>query len=140
MTVKASPLIGPHNGRELDLMLAGEKPFALFSAEPGMMPDQVGDADFASYVERGEILRFIHIDPTTGIESRRYCLPTEEWRAKLSELIWRMCLDGTAREIFSSSDLHRLEGALLGYSKESVEAFVARIAARRAGTAATPAR
>lgn len=120
------PGIAPHNGKELELMLSGSKPFALFTAEPNMTPEDVGDADFAPYVERGEILRFVHVDPETGIESRRYCLPNEEWRAKLSQLIWRMCLDGTVFQIFSSIDLYRLEGTLLGYSKESIEAFVAR--------------
>lgn len=129
--INISAHIGPHNGKELELMLAGDKPFAVFSAEPGMAPASVGDAGFAPYVEAGQILLFVHVDKTTGIESRRYCLPSEEWRAKLSQLLWEMCLDGTARERFTPADLHRLEGTLLAYPKESIEVFVERSAALR---------
>jgi hypothetical protein len=107
-------------------MLPGEKPFAAFSAEPNMTPEQVGDADFAPYVRAGRILQFNHFDPVTGIEYRTYCLPTEEWRAKVSLLIHTMCLDGTAHRTFTTADLHRLEGTLLGYSKEGIEIFIAR--------------
>ncbi|WP_245437697.1 MULTISPECIES: hypothetical protein [unclassified Mesorhizobium] len=38
------PGIGPHNGRELELMLQGDKPMALFAAEPGMDAEDVGEA------------------------------------------------------------------------------------------------
>ncbi len=121
--------IGPHNGRELELMLSGQKPMAMFSHDPGMLPRDVGDADFGPFVERGLILKFTALDPVTATETRRYCLPTEEWRAKLSQLIHSMCLDGTAHQIFTSEELARLEGTLLGYSKESIEAFVTRASA-----------
>lgn len=33
------PSVGPHNGRELELMLQGDKSMALFAAEPGMDAD-----------------------------------------------------------------------------------------------------
>lgn len=120
-----SPHIGPHEGKELELMLSGSKPMALFWRELGMPDDHVGDSGFAKHVDEGRILKFTECEPDRSIETYRYCLPTEEWRAKLSTLISRMCTDGTAFEIFTPHDLGRLEGTLLGYSKESIEAFVA---------------
>ncbi|MGX5849553.1 hemin receptor [Mesorhizobium sp. PL10] len=125
---KVSPGVGPHNGRELELMLQSDKPMALFAAEPGVNAEDVGDAGFKPFVEEGRILKFTQIDPRTSVEERRYCLPTEEWRCKLSSLISRMCRSGEAFDVFTSNDLARLEGALLGYSKEDVEVFVAHAA------------
>jgi hypothetical protein len=122
------PGVGPHNGRELELMLQGDKPMALFAAEPGMDAEDIGDAGFETFVEEGRILKFAHINPETFVEERRYCLPTEEWRCKLSLLISRMCRSGDAFEVFTSNDLVRLEGALLGYSKEDIEVFVSHAA------------
>ncbi len=124
------PGVGPHNGRELELMLQGDKPMALFAAEPGMDADDIGDAGFEPFVEEGHILKFAQIDPETSVEERRYCLPTEEWRCKLSLLISRMCRSGEAFDTFTSNDLARLEGALLGYSKEDIEVFVAHATSR----------
>lgn len=124
--------VGPHNGRELELMLQGDKPMALFGAEPGMDAEDVGDTGFAPFVEEGRILKFTHIDPKTSVEDRRYCLPTEEWRCKLSLLISRMCRSGEAFDIFTSNDLARLEGTLLGHSKEDIEAFIVHAASRTA--------
>ncbi len=122
--------IGPHNGRELELMLSGRKPLAIFSAEPGMAPEHVGDSGFARHVERGEILFFSWVEPHFGIEWRAYCLPTEEWRAKLCLLLWKMDSDGTRRDVFTPADLSRLHGTLLGYSKEDIELFIARLVER----------
>lgn len=117
--------IGPHNGIELKLMISGEKPLAVFTAEPGMSPEYIGDLEFIPYVESGEIIKFSDCDKESGVEWRLYCLPSEEWRAKLSLMILKSCRDGDVRKIFTVSDLHRLEGTLLGYSKESIEMFVA---------------
>lgn len=131
------PGVGPHNGRELELMLQGDKPMALFGAEPGMDAEDVGDTGFAPFVEEGRILKFTHIDPKTSVEDRRYCLPREEWRCKLSLLISRMCRSGEAFDIFTSNDLARLEGTLLGYSKEDIEAFIAHAASMKTPNSST---
>lgn len=55
------PGVGPHNGRELELMLQGDKSMALFAAEPGMDADDIGDAGFAPFVDEGRILKFTQI-------------------------------------------------------------------------------
>ncbi|CAH2394481.1 hemin receptor [Mesorhizobium ventifaucium] len=124
------PGIGSHNGRELEIMLRGEKPMALFAAEPGMDAEDIGDAHFQPYVAEGYLLKFSHLDPATSVEERCYCLPTEEWRCKLCLLISRMCRSGQAFDVFTSNDLARLEGTLLGYPKVDIEVFIAHAASR----------
>lgn len=118
--------IGPHNGRELELMLAGQKPAAMFSAEEGMAPEDVGDADFAPHVESGRLKRFVHSTDDGRCEMRVYVLPTEEWRAKLLIHIDKYINDPVFRQTFTTDDLFRLDGALLGYDKDDIEFFVAR--------------
>ncbi|WP_245486303.1 hemin receptor [Mesorhizobium sp. M7A.F.Ca.US.010.02.1.1] len=104
---------------------------AAFAAEPNMSAEDIGDADFGPFVEEGRILKFSQVDPKTSVEERCYCLPTEEWRCKLSLLMSRMCRSGEAFDAFTSNDLARLEGTLLGYSKEDIEAFVIHAASRK---------
>lgn len=124
--------IGPHSGKELELMLAGEKPLAFFSVDPGQETDHVGDTGFAPYVESGRIRFFskrtrLEVKHPRGriieIEWRAYCLPTEEWRAKL---MLGLYAEGFSAMQLSPEDMARLGGTLLGYSKADVEAFVTR--------------
>lgn len=114
--------IKPHEGRELSLMLDGSKPLARFTREVGAKTYAEVDAAFKPYVKRGTVQRFAF--KSGGVERIYFCLPTEEWRVKLLELI------DTALEIgaheFTIYDLHRIDGALLGYSKADVEFFIAR--------------
>jgi hypothetical protein len=60
-------------------------------------------------------------------QTRVYCLPTEEWRAKLILLIRNPEVMNLTNNMFTSDDLHRLDGILLGYSKESVDKFIANL-------------
>jgi hypothetical protein len=125
------PAIGPHNGKELELMLQGVKPLALFSAADDMTPEAVGDVGFEPYVQSGRVLKFSHRLDGDRFETRIYCLPTEEWRAKLMLFVRQHIHDPAFRSVFSPDNLHRLDGTLLGYSKDDIEAFVARIRSRR---------
>ncbi len=73
--------IGPQEGCELELMLAGEKPLATFIAEEGLAAEYIGDSDFSSHVAAGTIKRFTLESPegfTPWMEARAYCLPGEE--------------------------------------------------------------
>ncbi|WP_286161887.1 hypothetical protein [Methylobacterium sp. AMS5] len=89
-----------------------------------MSAEDVGDACFSQHVEAGNILLFRYIDELTGTETRRYCLPTEEWRVKLSILIQSLNSSGSIHSIFSFDDLHRIEGHLLSYDKIDIEHFI----------------
>src|SRR5258708_766964 len=104
--------IKPHEGRELTLMLAGKKPLARSAIEHKAPRGHAKDeAAFRPHVESGRVLRF----QFKGEEFDRvyYCLPTEEWRVKLLELI-DTALEAGAHE-FSIYDLHRIDGTMLGY-------------------------
>jgi len=114
--------IKPHEGSELALMLKGTKPLARFAIEH-KTGDTLAEIEtaFRPHVERGTFLRF----QFKGEEFDRlyYCLPTEEWRVKLLELI-DTALEAGVHE-FSIYDLHRIDGTLLGYSKKDIEYFIA---------------
>lgn len=114
--------IHPHDGRELRLMLAGKKPLARFARAHDAKTLGAVEAAFAPHVARGKISRFEFRSEET--ERVYYCLPTEEWRVKLLELI-DAALEAGAHD-FTMADLHRIDGAMLGYAKADIEAFVAR--------------
>lgn len=116
-------MIGPHNGRELELMLSGEKKFARFTLELDS-PHEVGDEEFAPHVESGRIRKHVVLSETgPRCERRYYYLDGEEWRVKLDLLITR-CLHTAMVPDFGPEDLHRMDGWLLGYAAEDIEDFV----------------
>jgi hypothetical protein len=117
------PLIGPHVGRELQLMLAGEKPMAKFTIESGMDPKYCG-VEFEPYVANGRFKKFTSAGKPPIIERVWYCQLGEEWRAKLDQIVEEKLKDGSIWEEFTSADLARIDGFLLGYSKTCIEHFV----------------
>lgn len=123
---RRSTSIGPHNGRELQLMLSGEKPMAAFYAEPGVADEDVGDADFKPHVDAGTILKFVFDDPVLKGQRRCYCLPTEEWRCKLSNMLFALARERRLQNELTTDDLHRIDGTLLGYAKADIEYFIRR--------------
>lgn len=115
--------IGPHEGRELELLLAGTKPLARLHSEPttGYIPEDL--TEFEPHVLSGRLIR---IDTTSadGLTINHYfCLPTEEWRIKILEVmneVWKRPNHGG----FSVDDYTRLEGTLFGYAKKDIETAV----------------
>ncbi|MBZ9757831.1 hypothetical protein LB524_21320 [Mesorhizobium sp. ESP6-5] len=71
--------IRPHNHRELELMLSGMKPMALFAAEAGMDAEDIGDAQFKPFVDEGRILKFTYVDP--NLHRRASLLPADRGMA-----------------------------------------------------------
>lgn len=55
-------MIGPHEGKELELMLQGIKRLAMFHdivpAKGGISEEIIPERAFARYIEQGEIIRF----------------------------------------------------------------------------------
>lgn len=123
--------IAPHHGLELELMLAGKKPLAKFAADNGITAKELGDAGFAPYVQSGQIKQFTVKQHDGFVEWRIYCLPGEEWRAKLCVLMIEKGSDPYFRALFDEDDLHRIDGTLLGYEKSDVEFFIETITKRR---------
>ena len=120
--------IGPHEGFELDLLLKGEKPLAKFTVE-GLDPDY--EAQFELAINRGEILGFkFPSDRDRRLDRRYYCLPGEEWRVKLLELLYGQTSEHILNK-FTEEELHRLDGALLGYSSADIDAFICKLRHQR---------
>lgn len=117
------PGIGPHNDRELELMLAGTKPMAMFS-DAVHVSDYFPEADFAPHVESGKIIRVEEIIPRPPYEMRYlfFALPGEEWRIEEALVMCCNLCIGTVAD--HDSDSARM-GELLGYSAQDIAAFLA---------------
>lgn len=109
-----------HNGRELEMMLAGEKPLAVFLQEPPLQKaDALGSQNLAPHVESGvlhESTRTYSFRSDNGedVEIRYWLYATvnEDWRIPAYYLLLDMLHNwGTW-----SSQLECLQGTLLGYS------------------------
>jgi hypothetical protein len=116
------PRIGPHEGRELELLLAGVKPLARLHSEPatGFTEDLT---PFEPHVKAGTLLHK-DVPSEDGLYIAHYFyLPGEEWRIKILELAMTT-FKQPGRSSLTSEDLHRLDGTLLGYTKEEVDFFI----------------
>jgi hypothetical protein len=119
--------VGPHEGRELELMLAGKKPLAMFS-ESVVVPvsDFYPEEEFMVHVKAGTLIRhdetFQLQDLPTAIHAVYYALPSEEWRIKkMHEL--HLIIAHKVRPW--TDDDERTVGRLLGYSDNEVSIFIA---------------
>ena len=111
--------IGPHDGRELALMKAGKKPLSMFVVEPGV--DIFPEAEFDALVSACALTKRVQDEG----EFRRvlYALPGEEWRIEAMLLVTSVYSGRSGW----SPDLERVTGALLGYERGDVEAFIKKI-------------
>ena len=119
----------PHEERELELMLAGRKPLAMFVEivpyESGIVPDE----EFAPHVAAGRIVmrEVFKTDPRLPPHVRDgrvrhvlYALPNEAWRIDAMLLLFSVYDQQGGWD----AGLERMTGKLLGYSDKSVEAFL----------------
>jgi hypothetical protein len=120
--------IGPHEGRELQLMLEGSKPLSMFvetiPAELELFPER----DFDKLVREGKLIKHVSIedcplpDGKVGkIRTVLYALPSEEWRIKALLLVQTVYASLTPGW---RPDLERIIGLLLGYNRDDIEKFV----------------
>jgi hypothetical protein len=114
--------VGPHEGRELELLLAGTKPMARLHSETitGFASDLTA---FQPHVESGRIIRIDIPNSKMTITNHYFCLPGEEWRIKLAELVNVATLSPN-KGGFTTAELHRIDGWLLGYDKADIEAWL----------------
>ena len=120
-----------HTNRELELMLSGNKPLAMFYDEISFLPHEeiIPEESFAPYVLSG---RFVRGDETyTGVfhpdlgrnEEIKYvffALAEEAWRIPALSLLLRVRY---RTRNFQSEEFERMEGALLGYTDEEINAW-----------------
>ncbi|MHA1539354.1 MAG: hypothetical protein ACTSXQ_02645 [Alphaproteobacteria bacterium] len=117
--------IGPHEGKELKLMLAGKKPMAMFR---GVGPDIECFPldDFEPYVKTGEIFMKQFegkAETPKGIMRRLYTyytLPNEKWR--IDEMI--KIQDDIKNNPRFDLVLERKIGQLLGYTEYETDQFI----------------
>jgi hypothetical protein len=121
-----------HTGRELELMLLGRKPLAMFYALSHELPweELVPEHSFAPHVEAGRMLRQ-HFDLESnnsgGVpEVLRYvffALPGEEWRIPVMVVLKQALHSGAGW----NETCERVEGMLLGYTSEENDEHCARM-------------
>ena len=130
--VKIIIMIGPHEGKELELMLSGDKKLAVFHdtlPDDGVISeDIIPEEKFAPYVADGNIKRLSRDIPNMrkGGALRFVCftLPDEEWRAEF--FLWY-------KSGFLRGDLQyhpaqeRIIGALLGYAQSDIEDYIQKL-------------
>jgi len=120
-----------HTNRELELMLAGKKPLAVFYDEVSCLPHEeiIPEARFAPYVRSG---RFVRGEETyigeyhTGLGREMkiqyvfFALTEEAWRIPALALLLRVRYRMNSHH---SEEVERMESALLGYTEEEVDAW-----------------
>lgn len=119
-----------HTGRELQLMLEGRKPLAMFYAFNDELPweELVPDEAFAPHVDAGRMSREeIDIETTTPAGAPTllkyvfYALRGQEWRIQLMGVMVRALRSGGGW----NETCERVQGTLLGYTPEENDAHCA---------------
>jgi hypothetical protein len=120
--------VGPHEGRELELMLSGDKPLSMFVEALPTEFKSFSEQDFDRLVSQGKLVKQVSIEtiPAPGGKTGKirrvlYALPSEEWRIKALLLV-----QGLYASLAPSwrPDLERVIGLLLGYSRGDIEKFL----------------
>lgn len=107
---------GPHEGRYLQLFLAGKKPAIL------LMDYEMGP--FNKYVESGELNK-IEIDVFADKKSFVLTTPSQEWRGqKLKKLFAKAIAAGDEWFDKNGRLWHTKVGILLGYSNDDIRRFI----------------
>lgn len=122
-------MIGPHEGRELELMLAGKKPLAVFHdvvPQAGVISeDIIPERAFGHHVSKGALMRFSEDIYSEKLKCtvRHVCftLPAHEWRAEF--FLW-YCKQLLAGKMEYSDQQEYIIGGLLGYSVDDIAHFI----------------
>jgi hypothetical protein len=120
-----------HTNRELELMLVGKKPLAMFYDEISCLPHEeiVPEAKFEIYVKselfvRGEETYQTEFHPGLGrnaqIKYVFFAVVAEAWRIPALSLLLRVRYQNKSHQ---SEDMERMESLLLGYTNEEVDAW-----------------
>lgn len=121
-----------HTGRELELMLEGKKPLAMFYAEVGELPDEelIPEDAFAPFVDSGQFVRGETIEEgqyhpklkrNVRVKYVFFALKVETWRIDAMKLLKLE----SGRSGWSET-CERMEGSLLGYTNEENDAHIER--------------
>jgi hypothetical protein len=119
-----------HTNRELELMLAGKKPLAMFYDEIGGLPNEeiIPEEHFRPYVEAGRFVRdevvynqgfHAGLGRDAQIKYVFFALAEEAWRIPALRLV-QSVFRRTGRH---TEEIERMESSLLGYTAEEVDAW-----------------
>lgn len=132
---KKPAFLGPHEDRELELMLSGRKPLSYFFVEVGTARDLFPEAEFDRHVASGFLIKEERVEPLVSPEDGEPTSARNILYATRNEA-WRIPAMRTVQDIYRRMgpgwrpDLERIIGSLLGYDSEDVEAFIERLATR----------
>lgn len=116
--------VGPHEGKELELMLKGEKPLVMFNHDwPKDLPHPKDT--FSKYVEKGMLIAHKETYLSKATKERLvhyyFTLPEEAWRiqemVKINHILYTEGASTTAKIEFEI-------GKLLGYSDKDIETYL----------------
>src|SRR3546814_9143117 len=115
--------VGPHEGRELELMLAGEKPLAMFGDAVGSAYE-IPEIDFAPFVADGTFVRReeVYRPGGTGVPGRfvYFARAGEEWRI---ETMHRINQSLFVHKESMSLETEREIDRLLGYADTKLDHY-----------------
>lgn len=126
-----------HTNRELELMLQGKKPFAIFADDISCYPNEFifPEAIFLPYVENNILIKDIFTIETSMFISTlnrnainqyvAYALPNEIWRIEAYKQLDK--IRNSHPPMYRDEGLERYECALLGYTFEETNAWIAHV-------------
>ena len=129
--------VGPHEGIELELMLAGTKPAAMFYGAIPWEEHCIPENEFDPYVDNGRFVKkvvtypelFKTRLPVDHVRYVFYALISEAWRVDELERIQneiheyvRLNINNRKIEDFEPTDI--AIGHLLGYTEEQIQIFL----------------
>ena len=136
-TTRQKPsFLGPHEGRELALMLEGKKHLSYFFLEVGIEREVFPEEEFDHLVASGILLKDERVEQLTSPETGEATNARNILYATADEA-WRIPAMRTVQDIYRKvgsgwrPDLERVIGSLLGYDPRDVEAFIERLVQRR---------
>lgn len=120
-----------HTNRELELMLEGKKPLAMFYDEISCLPHEeiIPEAKFEPYVKSGLFARgqetyeddfHSGLGRNAQIKYVFFAVAAEAWRIPALSLLLRVRYQNKSHQ---SEDMERMESLLLGYTNEEVDAW-----------------
>jgi hypothetical protein len=130
-----SDFLGPHEQRELELMASGAKPLAMFSQQWPSEECFFDEGELDALVAQGRLVKQVRIDSVDTPDGSKgqvrrvfYAQAVEAWR--ISAMLF-------VQDLYDSLgpglrlDLERVIGLLLGYERDHVEAYIARLTKQR---------
>jgi hypothetical protein len=119
--------LGPHEGRELELMRSGVKPLSMFTEDVPSEYEIFDEKEFDRLVEQKTLLkgeRTETISTRNGVYKLRRVLYAQESQG------WRIPAMFLVNDVYRSlipgfrPDLERMTGLLLGYDRADIEMYI----------------